>query len=406
MPIAVRTIERSELEAFSRCQNMAFGRDFRPESLAGREEIFEYDRNLAAVDGSDIVGTAGIFSFEMGVPGGSLPTAGVTMVSVKPTHRRRGILTDLMATQLQQIAERGEAVAALWASESLIYPRFGYGLASERAGLRLPRAHAVFAEPVSRDGALRQVEVSEVTATWPALWASQVGRFPGFVSRPAGWWQRVTRDPEGWREGYTANVYVNFEVGEELRGYVRYRVKPGWSERELPTGTVKVEDLIARDEEAYRALWQYVCGVDLVETIEAPYRRSDEPLYYLLRDPRRLERIVGDALWLRIVDVERALGGRTYAVEGRVAIGVDDSFRPATSGAYVLEGGQDGARCRRDGVEPELSLSIADLGAVYLGGTRLATLAEAGRVRGTVEAIRRADLMFQSSVAPWCPMVF
>ena len=406
MPIEIRTISPDELEAFARCQNMAFGRDFRPESMVGREEIFEFDRNLAAVDGTDIVGTAGIFSFEMGVPGGTLPTAGVTMVSVKPTHRRQGVLRSLMAAQLQQIADRGEALAALWASESVIYPRFGYGLASERAMLRLSMTHATFAEPVVPEGRFRQVDEAELAETWPGFWDANVARYPGFLSRSRSWWRRVTRDPEGWRDGYTANVYINYEVAGELRGYVRYRVKPGWSELEIPTGRVKVEELLALDDEAYRALWQYVFGVDLVDTIEAPYRRRDEPLYYQLNDPRRLERIVGDALWLRVVDVEGALAGRRYSAEGQLAIQVTDAFRPATSGTYVMEGGPDGASCRRSDGAAALSMSIADLGAVYLGGTRVATLAEAGRITGEPAAVAKADLMFQASAAPWCPMMF
>ncbi len=406
MHIEIRTIARDELEAFARCQNMAFGRDFRPESMVGREETFEFDRNLAAVDGSSIVGTAGIYSFEMGVPGGSLPTAGVTMVSVKPTHRRRGILTNLMATQLQQVAERGEAIAALWASESSIYPRFGYGLASERATLQLPRVYATFSEPVVAKGEYRQADSAEVAETWPAFRNGFVTKHAGFLSRHQAGWRRLLRDEEEWREGYTANVYINYEVDGELRGYVRYRVKQGWSDRDLPTGTVKVEELLSEDNEAYRALWQYVFGVDLVDKIEAPFRRSDEPLYYQLADPRRLERRVDDALWLRIVDVEGALGGRRYAADGRVTMEITDSFRPATSGTYVLEGGPGGATCGRTSTRAEISMSIADLGAAYLGGTRLATLAEAGRVKGTAEAIRRADLMFQSSAAPWCPMMF
>ncbi|MGD9934641.1 MAG: GNAT family N-acetyltransferase [Dehalococcoidia bacterium] len=406
MPIAIRTIERDELEAFSRCQNMAFGRDFRPESMQGREETFEFDRNLAAVDGSNIVGTAGIYSFEMGVPGGSLPTAGVTMVAVKPTHRRRGVLTNLMATQLQQITDRGEALAALWASESSIYQRFGYGLASERATLRLPRVYATFSQPVVAKGDLRQLESSEVAESWPTFRNGFVTKHAGFLSRHLAGWRRLLRDEEEWRDGYTANVYINYEVGGELRGYVRYRVKPGWNERDLPTGTVKVEELLALDNEAYRALWQYVFGVDLVDKIEAPFRRSDEPLYYQMADPRRLERIQDDALWLRIVDVEGALAGRRYSAEGRLAIQVTDSFRPETSGTYVLEGGPGGASCWRTDTGADLSMSIADLGAIYLGGTRLATLAEAGRVRGDREALAKADLMFQSSAAPWCPMMF
>lgn len=406
MPLKIRTIAPDELEAFSRCQNMAFGNEFYVDSLEHRAELFEFDRNLAAVDGANIVGTAGIFSFEMGVPGGVLPTAGVTMVSVKPTHRRRGILTALMAAQLEQVSERGESIAALWASEASIYGRFGYGQASEETLITIPRVHARVERPVSPQGTFRHIDGEEAARILPAVWDAMAERHAGFMKRPLAWWKRVVRDSPQHREGFTSNFFVTYEVGGAIHGYVRYRTKGSWDAHDLPTGKVKVEELISLDGEAYSALWQYVFGLDLVDTITAPFRRSDEPLYHQFADSRRMLRDIRDGLWIRVVDVEAALAGRRYSTEGRLTIQVTDSFRPAASGTYVLEGGPDEASCQRSSVPAEVSMSIADLGAVYLGGTRVATLAEAGRITGERKAVATADLMFQSSAAPWCPMMF
>ncbi len=395
------------MEAFARCQSMAFGRTFRPEMLEGREAIFEFDRNYAAFDGDTVVGTCGIFSHTMGVPGASVRSGGVTMVSVRPTHRRQGILTAMMQAQLDQMAERGEPVATLWASESVIYGRFGYGLAHETADYQIARDHSRMTYVPRTKGSIRQVDASDARESWPAIWEAAGTETPGFISRSRGWWeQRVFRDPPEWRDGFTENFYINYEGPTGTEGYLRYRVKAGWDAHGVQQGTVKVNELMALTSDAYAALWQYAFDVDLVATIEADFRRTDEPLLHMLRDPRRLIGRRGDGLWLRVIDVAGALSARRYAVPGRVVIEVVDAFRPQNSGRYVLEGGPEGAECTRTADPASVSLGIADLGAAYLGGTRLKVLAEAGRVSGEPGAIALAGAMFGWRVSPWCPEMF
>jgi predicted acetyltransferase len=407
MTIDIRTITDDELEAFSRCQNMAFGRDYNPDSLDGRRKIFEFDRNYAAFDGSEIAGTCGINSHTMGVPGGSVKSAGVTMVSVKPTHRRRGVLTAMMAAQLDQVARRGEPVATLWASESLIYGRFGYGLASEVADYKIARNHARLRHRIDHPGTVRQIDSAEARETWPTIWDEAGRGVPGFISRSSAWWDsRIFRDPADWRDGYTANNYISYDGPRGVEGYLRYRTKAAWDDAGFASGSVRAEELMALTPAAYAALWEYALSIDLVTTIEADFRRPDEPLMHMLEDPRRLIRKTGDGLWVRVVDVEAALSTRRYSVTGRVVLGVTDTFRPAATGSYVLEGGPDGATCRRTDEAAEVHLEIAALGAAYLGSTRLGVLAEAGRVTGAPAAIALADAMFAWRVSAWCPEMF
>ena len=407
MTLDLRTITDDEIEGFARCQTMAFGRPFNPEHLEGRKEIFEFDRNYGVFDGQDVVGTCGIFSHTMTVPGGSVKSGGVTMVSVRSTHRRRGILTSMMAAQLDQMAARGEPVATLWASESIIYGRFGYGLAHETADYQITRDHSHINYSPSSAGTVRQIEKSEARESWPAIWEAAGREVPGFISRSPGWWnQRVFRDHPDWRDGFTENFYVNYEGPGGTEGYLRYRTKGAWTPRGIHEGVVRVNELIALTPDAYAALWQYAFSLDLMATIEADYRRLDEPLLHMLRDPRRLVRNSGDGLWLRVIDVEAALAARRYTVPGRIVLEVTDSFRPQNSGRYALEGSPTDARCSRTSDPADLSLGIADLGAAYLGGTRLKILAEAGRVTGSKEALGLADTMFAWPVTPWCPEMF
>jgi predicted acetyltransferase len=402
--IDIRPIGATDWEEYTQTNAAAFGWEPSSEHLAEIEQIFEFDRTLAAFDGPEIAGTTAIFSFDMTVPGGALPTAGVTWVSVKPTHRRRGILRQIMQRQLNDVHERNEPLAALWASESVIYGRFGYGLAAQDIGFEIDRLRTKLARETPACGRTRLVTREEAVEAWPAVYDEVRQRQPGFYTRNKDWWGHQTlRGPDMERRA-GVRFYVQYEEDGRVLGYARYRVRPG--QDGLASGTLSVQELTAASENAYTALWQYLFGVDLIETIQAFHRPIDEPLYWMLADPRRLVRRVYDALWLRLVDVAPALEGRRYASAGRIVLDVRDPFCSWNEGRYELEAGAEGARCRRTDAEPEITLSAADLGAVYLGGARLTTLRLAGRVEGDWEALRRADAIFSWDPLPWCPEVF
>ena len=174
-----------------------------------------------------------------------------------------------------------------------------------------------------------------------------------------------------------------------------------------PNGALRLEMLVAATAEAYAALWRHVLDVDLMARVSAEMRPVDEPLRFLLADSRRPKTRIEDGLWLRLVDVAAALRGRRYAIEGRLGLRVRDAFCPWNDGQVELVGGPQGADCKALNGTPDLALSAADLAAVYLGGTRWHTLAEAGRVQELRPgAIARADLMFATDRAPWCPSHF
>jgi predicted acetyltransferase len=407
MTITLRPFVDAELEEAARCQGSSFGFDVNPDGLEVRRSLVEFPRSLAAFEDGAIVGTAGILSYEMGIPGDrTLPTAGVTMVSVLPTHRRRGILTKIMLTQLEGIREYGDPMAALWASESGIYGRFGYGLSAESVDLKIERARATFASTPEMPGRLRMIAESEARESWPAFHDQVRTATPGMMPRSQAWWtNRVFRDSLEWRAGFTAQQYVNYEVDGELRGYIRYRRKMEWPDG-LPGGTTKVEELHALTNDAYAALWQYAFGLDLMSTVVAENRPVDEPLFWMLSDPRRLHRYATDGLWLRPLDIKRCLEARRYAVEHTVSLQVLDDFLEGVGGTFLLSGGPGGASCVRTDRAAEISLSVADLGAVYLGGVKFTTLARAGRVQGDPAALRAVDAMFSWPTMPWCPEVF
>ena len=404
MAYELRPITIDEYPEFATANAGGFGWEPNSEMFTENLHNLELDRTLATLDGAEIAGTTAIYSFELTVPGSTLPTAGVTWVSVKATHRRRGILRDMMARQLSDVHDRGEALAALWASESLIYGRFGYGLAAQDMGFKIDRLRTALVSAAPPPGRTRLVDREQALAAWPAVYDEARRARPGFFSRSEPWWQHATMREKDLERRGGSRFNVQYEEDGAVRGYARYRIRPGHDG--FASGEVTVWELTALTSNAYAALWQFIFGVDLIASIEAVHRPQDEPLYWMLADPRRMVRNVYDALWLRILDVPAAMEGRRYAWEGSLVLDVRDAFCPWVQGRYELEMSPDGAKCRTTDAKADVTLSAADLGAVYLGGEKLTTLARAGRVQGDYEALRRADVLLSWDRAPWCPEVF
>jgi predicted acetyltransferase len=377
------------------------------EELAVSKETLEFDRTLAVFDGRQVVGTAGIFSYQMAVPGGgSLACGGVTRVGVAATHRRRGLLTAMMRRQIDDMHERGEPLAALYASEAPIYGRFGYGLATYMAEIEIQRSQATFVKPRSTSGRVVMVDVPAAVDAFTQVWARVQPTQPGMLTLDARWWRLHLVDLESSRQGFSPQYRVVYEVDGKPAGFALYRIKMDWDAMG-PIGVLRVGHLIAASADAYAALWRYLLDVDLIARVTAEARPIDEPLRFLLTDSRQPKTSIDDGIWLRLVDVAAALAGRRYATEGQLVLRVRDAFAPWNDGHYELNGGPTNAACERCTDDPDLELSAADLAAVYLGGNRFHTLHQAERIQELHRgAVARADAMFATDRAPWCPSHF
>lgn len=377
------------------------------EDLEIGREILELDRTLAFFDGSAIVSTAGIISYEMTVPGGEvLPCSGVTGVAVLSTHRRRGLLRAMMRRQLDNMHDREEPLAALYASEAPIYGRFGYGLATYQAELEIDRARAAFRTPLSGEGRMEMVDVASAVQAFFQVWDDARRKQPGMLALDERWWRYQLADPASDRRGFSPQYRALYQSDGGPLGFAIYRIKMDW-DAAGPKGALRVESLMATTPEAYVAMWRHLLNVDLIATVSAGRRWVDEPLRFLLVDARQPRTTILDGLWLRLVDVQRALAERRYAVDDRIVLRVRDEFCSWNEGTYEVDGGPKAADCQRCEVNPELEISAADLAAVYLGGNRFQTLYGAGRIRELrTGAIARADAMFATDRAPWCPSFF
>jgi predicted acetyltransferase len=413
----IRPISEEEFGSFYAVIEHAFNAQYPTgEELRHEMGVFEFDRSLAAFDGAGIVGTAAALSLPMTVPGGTAAVAGVTAVATAPSHRRRGILTSLMHRQLADLRERGDAVAALFASEAGIYARFGYGAATSDLNLTIRRGEGALLARAAAPGEqgpprLRTAEPRDATADLAKVFESVLHERSGVFARDDRWWESVLWDPEHRRCGRSPLRCVVAEDDAGPRGYALYSVRPSWGDDGIPDGVLQVRELMATDPAAYAAIWNDLLGRDLVGEVRAHARPVDEPLLNLLADRRRARPRLFDGLWVRLVSVPEALAGRRYSCPVDVVIEVADDVLAGNTGRWRLRApgrAEDGgATCERTSAAADVTLPVQSLGAAYMGGTTLGALASAGQAeearRGAIAALSTA---LSWEPAPWSPTGF
>jgi len=382
-----------------------FGRS-RPsdEQIDSLARVLPPERVYAAWDGASVVGGAGAFPFELTVPGGRVRAAGVTVVGVLPSHRRRGILTAMMRAQLDACRQNSEPVGCLWASEDTIYGRYGYGMASVAMEIDIARERTAYHVPGKPFGETRLVALADAEPFVAPVWERVAAVTPGMFARTSAWWRaRALYDAE-WRRGRGGELQCAIlEARGRSAAYALYRVNPVW-ERGVNTGTLDVVEALGDSPEATRAIWRFLLDIDWIARVRASLLPIDHPLVLLMAEPRRLRTSFRDGLWARLVDVGAALAARAFAATGSVVIEVADEFCPWNQGRW---------RVSVHGVErtnepADLGADVTALGSVYLGGFTWTQLARALRVTELrPDGLSRADTLFaRHDPAPWCPEIF
>ena len=393
----------------------AFGEAFTDAEFEHDREIFELDRLIGAVDRDRWVGAGGAYSFRLTVPGGEVGAAGITMIGVAPTHRRRGILRSMMRWLLDQARERGEPVSILYASEGAIYPHFGFGLASLHSSLDIDHRRTRFARPAEPLGLIRFVEPDEALRLMPPIYDTVRVRTPGAISRNETKWRVELVSDTKWGSASGGPKFMAvLEVDGVVRGYTIYRVKGEWGDRG-PNNTLLVLEVTGLDPAAERALWEWLFSIDLVGPIKVRHGPVPHPLTLQMTEPRHLGMtFLRDGLWLRLIDVRAALEARSYAAAGSVTLELTDEFCPWNAGRWRIDvspsdepGARGVATVSATDADPDLTLDTTDLAATYLGGFTFTDLARAGRVGACRPgAIEAADGLFATVVVPWCSTGF
>jgi predicted acetyltransferase len=409
MSFEIRPLTAEQMPAFRQAISAGFGEDadLKDEAAAERFAVlFDLDRMTPVFDGEEIVGTGGDFELIVTVPGGAqVAMSGLTVVSVRSTHTRQGVLSAMMRQHLDRAHERGEPLGGLWASEVPIYARYGYGPAVLLHKKRLDARQA------GRDGTepavnVRIVDAAEAEHVLPVVYAEAQPTRPGMLQRSADWWKhRLLYDPEACRNGASALRHAVAERAGEPVGYASYRQKSKWDL--LSEGEVRVQELVAADDGGYRALWHFVTSIDLFPIVEVWNTAPDDPLQLLVRDGRAVATTsVSDGLWIRLIDVAAALTKRAFGADDSLVMRVVDESCPWNDGTYRLEVTDGMAACERVVAESSVAMSVSALGALYLGGRDAVGLARAGLVEGDSNSVARLGAMFRTSPDPWCPEIF
>jgi predicted acetyltransferase len=362
------------------CLSGSFNETWDEPSAAAEHLFFEPERALVARRDGEIVGTAAIITRRISVPGGLVPAGHVTLVGVHPTARRQRVLTRFMRRQFDDMRAAGEPIAVLWASEGRIYQRFGYGLAARHAVLEADTRELRIKEPPTA-GRIREAAPADARATMEKIFDQVYGQRPGYSERAPRHWDYRLVDHESWRMGMgPLKVLLHENPAGEVDGYALWRVHGNWTDGS-PDGDTRALEVISTDPIAYAALWHFLLTVDLTRTARMRCAAIDEPLQYLVNEPRRLNLTLRDSLWLRIVDVPGALIARRYAGPVDVVIEVADPIIDANAGRWRLTAGRDSATCVPTTDPADLSCGIQALASAYLGDAPLTTLAAAGLVR-------------------------
>jgi predicted acetyltransferase len=403
MTVTIRTITADEALAFRRAARVGFSQ---PETVDDAEFVQlisePFDRVRAAFDGTSIVATFRSFPTQLTVPGGAAVTAGaVTAVTCRATHRRQGLLTQMMHADLADSAARGEPVDVLIASEFPIYGRFGYGPAAASTSWELDASRARFVMP--GEGTVELIDNETLRKEAPGVFERVRSARPGMITRDDVMWDMLTdlrRRPEDkpW-QGFRL---LCRDADGVAQGWASYTIKDEWEHRS-PRGMAEVPDLLAATPAAEARLWRFLAELDWVMTVKADDRPTDEVLPWLLSDARAArETFRGDFLWVRVLDAAAAFSARIYTSAGRLVLEVVDPLGHA-DGRFALDASPDGATCVPTDETADITMPVATLGTVYLGGVHVTTLHAAGWLdEHTPGAVTRADPLFATTVAPWC----
>ena len=410
MTIEYRQITAAEHRSYFKAMERGFGGTYGPSAEQYRNDRLTLtpEMSMAAFDGDEIVGTSGAHPFESAVPGGAIiKNAGVTAVTVSGTHRRQGLLNGMMGRLLRQERDKGQPVASLWASESIIYGRYGYGMSIQHENFLIDTRKAAIKHMPPVEGKIRFVTPDEARKLLPEAWETAVISNAGVPRRSElswdGYMLRLGNTSDGWSKPFV----IVYEEDEKPLGYAKYMVKELHVFGEHMHGLLNADEVIHSTPAAHAALWNHLLNVDLYDTLSTWRSPSDDSLPWMLADQRQLERKPYDGVWYRLMDVAEALSTRTYLAEGSLVFEVEDSYIPEWGGRFELMGGPDGARCVPTTKAADITLPTASLATIFLGGAKLGDLERAGRVEENRDgAISLADAMFATVRAPWCPMMF
>jgi predicted acetyltransferase len=398
--IQVRPVYSEEgLREAARVHATAFGHRFEDERL---EKVLlpalGFVNVFGAFDDGKMVGVGVDQPLELTVPGERfVKTRGLTWVGVLPTYRRRGVLTSLMDHHLNGLRALEMPLSILWASETTIYGRFGYGPATERVSeAEIDNRHSAFGVPFEDDGRMVLIDDPSPVRVMREVLDAARPHIPGEVDRSDRDLvdQFADADKKEFRIAHVA-------ADGSHDAFAVYKVESDWPHEAYAQSRVQVSTLLASSDTGYAAMWRYLLDLDLTRTVTVQNRPLDDPIRWLLREWRYFHvKHVSDGLWLRLLDVAASLEARSYSADGELVLDVDGE-------RLLLVVSRGSASCSQTSREADIALGVAELGAAYLGGQRFDAMRRGLRLRELAHgACERADAMFRAAREPWCSYEF
>jgi predicted acetyltransferase len=406
MPVSIRAITADESDRYRESLMNVFGGDVEDDPTGPQRfrALLPPGQAWAAFDGTQIVATAGSYDLTLRLPGlgAAIPMAGLTMVTVKPTHRRRGILRQLMDLYFDNARQRGIALMGLWASEASIYSRFGFGVAAQHQVLTIADAHRLHVMSSWPVDDLTWLDESEARVALPKIYAEIIAPRPGAIDRSEDWWrERRFLEAPFVRGGASKRRHVVARRNGRDVGYVGYRQRGRFSDGEA-TGKAEIIELMGIDGQAESSLWRFMLGLDLFPGVSWSNAPVDCILPLMVDDPRRIKRSPTDNVWLRLDNVVQCLQSRHYAADGALDLVVDgEPYR-----MRICDGVAAVDMVAIASLADPITLDRVALASIYLGATPCSHFATAGRLQGSSAALAHADQLFAWPVAPWCAEVF
>lgn len=390
----IRRVADDEYDAVLAASSVPFSFD-PDESMAPLAIMFPTARMVVGDDAGQIIGTSAAHAYQVTVPGGAVVgTAGISFVTVLPTHRRRGVLRAMMQRLLEDAVDQGEPLAALWATEGGIYGRFGFGPAVEMVRQRLDSSKAVLLPDTQPTGRVRIVDRDQAMATFGSIHREVAHQRHGTLHRDDPFAEYNLFDAPWDRSGFTKLRYAVYE-GDDGRGYVIFRTK------EASPGTVRFDEMYVTSVMARRALLQFGLGFDLCRDLVVWGRPADDPIRWILTDPYSIKSENHDYAWYRLVDLKAALEARRYEMDGAIVIAVIDDQLDQNNGTWRIDVNDGVATVEPSNATPDLTLPIAVLASLYMGGRRLSSIVEPRVVGSNVDSVARLDVLFRTTVVPW-----
>ncbi len=357
---------------------------------------------LCAFHGSKLVASYATIPFTMRANGAAMALAGVSLVGTLPEYRRRGLLRRITEQSFVRMRERGQTVAALWASQAAIYQRYGYSLCSLRRGYAVDTVDMALLTAADPGLTVSRENPSDAFPTLKAVYRAFVRHRSLYLHRSSALWQAnalADRPADG-----PVHVAVCRNGAGEALGYLIYTLRGHRVDHPARDQEIVVRDLCWLEIDACRALWAFLARHDLVGRVVWECAPADDPAPELFAEPRMLRARDREGVYFRIVDAPAALAGRGYDADGELVVGItDDREAPWNQGRWRLT--VSGGRGETEAVRqtPDVTFTIKSLASAFSGFRRVRQLADWGLVEGSDAAIHRADALLATRHAPSCP---